>query len=1600
MVRPRKATTPAATTAARATRQEANIKYESSVAGRAVRSEARRCRHKRKVAKNHLSRVTLPDLVEDWAAASLRDGQWVFKAAQDDEFEDDNHSHWLQPPPFDQSALTAADEPDEHDIEFTCQLCCLIDGRLLNHECHFEKALQEEFTRLGRKKAHDRMRVEVQRLRRDDWPAMKALLVTLPLGTRECLVFEHHLIFLVQRISRIAPLTNELILPLKTLTPDTDLPEGELRSFVDLDKKQHAKVCFAGRVAAHVKTQTDEVQFVVLHAIPDPHLEEDFQAMVEYLLPPQRVFGSRNAKHVSFWAIEARLHEPATIYVHLTPGTHITTHAWDRGDDWLRPPKQEPIEPIELDADVLCIMNLLRVSSVLNPDQEVQVQDVRLSSNFYHQRAILHCDGGYLGTDSSIRSQHTGGSVFPPTASTFDVFTAACYANQFHWSGGGLTDGEGVERGWEPYWWEHFRREGDRRRNNRNQPTARGGGAGTLVIDEDEGWLKQIYIGGSPFAMATLLTLLNFKKHGSNSAAGNVARCRPHPAAKTAFAKDLGGREGKQAEEGTNIDFGGHATVNDPIGHGDHSVPGIWLRRSSARRSQISVDLSEPAKQVLWGVTSTRSRKKKAKSTFHFDDSVHNAAVDQRFCYSADGRRLLTTLSNPALYKSRRHEEDEGPEEYADWVHGPEFNNGDLAAVADTLSSNDAYFHQIEESEVLKGKRPRYQSSDWAISNNDLPVDNATLRTIAPMASTFSAASHAGLSFNANRVFEWNGDYWTKVALHRMDIRDVSSQSLGLSYQLGHHSSPCPLPASATARTLVMIDVKGVFTLNVFFCGCSSSLHNNHVAQLMSSGWYPATTIDPATCTTFESLELFRELNVVGNLSVHDYVGTLERVTGATRLEDTPDRYKAFGRMSRQYRFLKRCKRAGLGHKEMGFENVAPGELAEDCWACPHPDLNLPEGWETCSPGDRFLYSLMLALDANFRLKNRIRANERQDPSLGSGWSYFVENAAYKEHLRDYVQEKDYLHRICGAHAEGHMVNDRLACFGGRRMCLCAAWGSAGAGVGGSSEGYANMDCILMHALGDTRVKELVFSYDIACQWKVHLRERVKAIVMKSGAANLDEFRIRFGLPVWHAAAHEINCREALSLSHIVGVGRTDGEGIERTWVEMGEGNRHDTIEDKVDHMNFEKNVGEGDALARKLIIATAERDKQMAEFMEVDWTIEPGLRGEWQALIDEWLVDDTKPNPYVMAGGKDAGPSEAQVAAELKKAEVEEAREGRGEFAAVAMTAVSVVKGLLQLEDVKRRIKAEVRGQTVLTADRESQIKELRASFFKKLKTIQRHQDVYMPGVAALRAKEEDRRDKDLPPPKAEDIKLCLLYAKTHLIHQRNTSAVGQSATTRSSSLIGRMTERIAREVTKYRQVLLALRRLQGESVPPEFRELLDSDLNVRAETESDAAARTQLGRIGSSRPACNEPTAAQVGPVSWIWFATGDDEEVRIHEAVRVQWSKSLARKDRWVEEVKLLWEEMKRVLRSLRAIQLQWKTREMGRAEVEGRLASGLKAYAKRRVAFHRHIAERFYNNWTTRKGAAGVVVGQDGLVYRCILDGESEIELPVAARASRG
>ncbi|KAJ7890043.1 hypothetical protein B0H13DRAFT_2341227 [Mycena leptocephala] len=841
------------------------------------------------------------------------------------------------------------------------------------------------------------------------------------------------------------------------------------------------------------------------------------------------------------------------------------------------------------------------------------------------------------------------------------------------------------------------------------------------------------------------------------------------------------------------------------------------------------------------------------------------------------------------------------------------------------------------------------------------PVSDADISEVHAVADTVSTLDVTGddnttmreASASATRVLhqltplhcltEWNGECWTEATLW----------------------GTVPNRAGLTGRSMVVMDVTGIHTIEFQYCGCDKATQTNNLGQLLGNAWYPATTVDPETCATFQCLEAFRLLNVVGNVTAHDYVGTLERLTDPLHLAGLPDRYKGFGRMARQYGFLQRAKRAGRAHETNGLQTTKPGGLAVLCWACPHDGKNLPDGWKDVAPKYRFLYMLLLALDANFRLKNRLRANEHEDPSLGPGLGYFVAQGAYKEHLRNYVAEKDFLYRVRGAAAEGNPPDD----------------GFTGVGRGG---------------------------------WQVHLREHAKKIAQNNEGitTNLDDYEIHVK-------------RRTVELP--VGVGRTDGEGIERTWAvlnpvgfstkEMGEGARHDAIENKVDHLNFEKNTGQGKTLARKLIVAIAERDKQVAAFKDVDSTLEHDLRNDWKKQIDDWLVDRSKPNPYCLEGGKSAGPTEAAVLKELKEAEAQDAAEGRAPVSETRSTPSAFMKAGLQLEESQRRIKAEVKGVTLVTADRSSQIQELRMVFLRKLRTFEKLQAVYMPGVAALREAAEEARDPERLPPKAEDIKLWLpsdipavarraacargipemeaklraaqcvdslnnlrsrLHAQKHLTTWRNSNSVGQRAATRSATLIGRIGDRIARERTSPP--------IQGAEASRHERQ---SGGGERFRVEAEAGA---LGKLET------DADRAYQGDENLLLDLDGrrgpGRDMVELHNSVRVEWSKARARRDRWVEEVQILWEEMKRVLRFLRWVQDEWEHMAKQRTEVDPQLAAGLKAYALRQQAVHRRIAEGFHAGWNVSVATAvREIVRQDGTVYRDLLSGQEMDRAPV-------
>lgn len=129
------------------------------------------------------------------------------------------------------------------------------------------------------------------------------------------------------------------------------------------------------------------------------------------------------------------------------------------------------------------------------------------------------------------------------------------------------------------------------------------------------------------------------------------------------------------------------------------------------------------------------------------------------------------------------------------------------------------------------------------------------------------------------------------------------------------------------------------------------------------------------------------------------------------------------------------------------------------------------------------------------------------------------------------------------------------------------------------------MDYIFLASIKGICIKSLNVSYDIACQWSRNLSKRV-ADFPQDMRDSFDGAAVQYFVPKFHLPAHGDRCQGPYSLNLRPGVGRTDGEGIERGWSivnplatmlrEMGPGFRHDTFDNHWAALSWGKITGLG----------------------------------------------------------------------------------------------------------------------------------------------------------------------------------------------------------------------------------------------------------------------------------------------------------------------------------------------------------------------------------------------------------------------------------------
>ena len=132
------------------------------------------------------------------------------------------------------------------------------------------------------------------------------------------------------------------------------------------------------------------------------------------------------------------------------------------------------------------------------------------------------------------------------------------------------------------------------------------------------------------------------------------------------------------------------------------------------------------------------------------------------------------------------------------------------------------------------------------------------------------------------------------------------------------------------------------------------------------------------------------------------------------------------------------------------------------------------------------------------------------------------------------------------------------------------------------------MDYLFYKSLTNTKIKDLIISYDIACQWSVNLKSRLQRIDPSFPVVNNvpNDMQVRYMVPKFHLPAHVTRCRTRYSFNYSKNVGRTDGEAPERGWAEinpmasstkeMGPGFRRDTLDSHFGDYNWRKIINLG----------------------------------------------------------------------------------------------------------------------------------------------------------------------------------------------------------------------------------------------------------------------------------------------------------------------------------------------------------------------------------------------------------------------------------------
>ncbi|KAL1741828.1 hypothetical protein HDZ31DRAFT_66538 [Schizophyllum fasciatum] len=856
-------------------------------------------------------------------------------------------------------------------------------------------------------------------------------------------------------------------------------------------------------------------------------------------------------------------------------------------------------------------------------------------------------------------------------------------------------------------------------------------------------------------------------------------------------------------------------------------------------------------------------------------------------------------------------------------------------------------------------------------------------------------------------VEEWDGECFVNAPL----------VSLGLRIQLGHpDGGTCPF-ATLVSKEFIVMDVGGIHRCAVYQCGCSGAMPLRQ--QLLRHRLFPASATAPRTACTFNLLEHFHHLTRHGKMTMYDFYNALEKMTDDIGVSGLKDRREVFTRCIREWRYLVLLKWGGRGNDaKRAPSDVRPGELAVRCPACPIPGENLPPDWQNAPEERKYLYFLIIALDACFHLKRRQVSSTEKDPRLIDGGAYMVCHGPFEKWIKE-AGKQDETTSSCSGLSALEQANIRYSkgyAETGKGIGVCARHEFVqpnGVVPLQAGERYANMDYALGSLLRFHPPElKVVLSYDIACQFSKNLVERIKKLppMLRFEVVALS---MRFVIPKLHILGHQMSCQLLYNLAYLLGMARTDGESVERGWAhlgplatslrQMGPGSAADTLEDHLNYWNWLKLLALGVFLLRKLLEALKEEAIQRAHLEDFSRS-QAGHVREWRAAVLRFEKDNKAPNPFELPKCT-GGEQDVQQAL----AEEDAAAAASGAETAHPQSPAEFVVGLLEVEEKQRMLAKNVLGGAYSTPKAKTELFRQRAKLGREINRLDSARAVYMPPAAErLKSYQAQGANASVPieerpllPPSAlprveqssciggvagmearlrnaqcrsslETVR-TLLLAKSRELRFKNTNVRHQGASTRARALIDGYDEKIRAAAHKYNFARAALLALQDSASRPLQWRPIDLNRDLRSMEEPDPLARRARGAEDGEGPAATHPSQLQrlrdgTGKgrrtVSWIWYGTNtsdpDAQGAELYDGIRVEWCKAFARLRRWQEQILLVKEEMRRTRASLQHRANSWEARRLADAR-PGPVGEGARAYATRQWRIYEALNAHFAELW---------------------------------------